>query len=197
MEAEQWPAVSCAPAGQFHDPYFQQQISPATLVTPPPELETRGFPLMYPYNSWQQPAAPYGGQQSSVPISDCYLHGSSLDDSPLSSPGSCDGTSIQDTPQYSDATYGQATIPTRSRSPLVDHVYGLASTQSNGILGAESLGYVLSGCGTTGFGTGCSMVTVAAANRDGVENTMNIPKGVKMPQSKLIQTVLNLWTWDA
>lgn len=192
MDAEQWAPVTCTSA-QFHDSYLQQ-ISPVTLVTPPPEMEARAFPPMYPY-TWHQPAPQYGAPvpvSGPLPVSD-YLHGSSLDDSPLSSPGSCDSSSgLPETSQnmFSSDVYGQTSaVPTqsRSRSPLVDHVYGIsASTQSNGMMGADTLGYVLSGCGSTaGYGTSCSMVTVATASHDGMDTSMDIPKGVKMPQSKL------------
>lgn len=116
----------------------------------------------------------------SLSVAECYLSGSSLEDSPLSSPGSCnDGSSYHDQklldkqfghnsqcPSTSSMVAGMS----RSRSPLISHVYG-AMTQSVDMMSTvPSYEYAIS---RTPITDGLGHV------RDGTTQ-----KVVKMPQSK-------------
>ena len=162
--AESWP-VTDGSSPTLEDPLQRTQPAPSlsSLTTPPPE--SSGFPPAYPY-PWlpmqtynfpsHSPQTVYSspmsmaaacappGSLSTLSVAECYLRGSSLDDSPLSSPGSCnDGNSPSAyqaaDQQLLDEHFGQSLCPTttsmqvsgvnRSQSPLVSHVYG-AMTQS-------------------------------------------------------------------
>lgn len=151
------------------------------LTTPPPE--GNGFPPAYPFPSWQtygfasnqvvgascmtQPIAT--GTQSFV-HGDPYVLGSSLEESPLSSPSSCEGSH---TPHESeDVAYmqNQAPITTtaRSHSSHCNSVYGVTATA-----GYE---YVMA----PAYGQGI----VHLETQEPYDIGLQVPKGVKMPQRK-------------
>lgn len=198
--AEQWPAaITCSSTNldELHKP--QQQPALSSLTTPPPE--STGFPPSYPYpwlpmqsysfpphsapqTTYSSPmsmAAP--GSLSTFSVAECYLRGSSLEDSPLSSPGSCnDGSSTFQDQQLMDEHFMQTSCPTtssmmvgvtRSQSPLVSHVYG-GLTQSVDLMNTvPSYEYAIN---HTPISDTLGQV------REG--NIASGQKAVKMPQSK-------------
>ena len=104
------------------------QLQCSFVVTPPPEMH--GFPPAYPYptTTWQDftcippPIQPIASSMApTTTVTDCYLKGSSIVDSPLSSPGSTDSSPpIHEMPD--DLLYGQTTS-SKSPSPLCYNVY--------------------------------------------------------------------------
>ena len=191
-----WP-MTCSSSSLADELHKQPPLSSiSSLTTPPPEAS--GFPPAYPYpwapmQSYSYPtphssqtaySAPLSmaepGSLSTISVAECYLRGSSLEDSPLSSPGSCnDGSSYQDQ-QLMGEHFRQTSCPTtsstvlgvnRSQSPLVGHVYG-AMTQSVDMMATiPSFEYLMNH-------TPMSETLAQVGER-------NAQKTVKMPQSKL------------
>lgn len=127
---------SSAPMASVHT---QAQYS--MVITPPPEA-TSVFPpaYSYPAATWQDyglpPNQPIASTMAPTSMhstaNDCYLNGSTLVDSPISSPSSTDSNlSIHDGPD--DLSYGQPAMTTsaKSPSPLCYNVYTHAQV-SNG-----------------------------------------------------------------
>lgn len=183
MGTESWP-ITCSSSSldDLHKP------ATSTLSTPPPE--STGFPPSYPYpwtpmRSYNFPShAPHSAYSSmaapgSLSVAECYLRGSSLEDSPLSSPGSCnDGSSYPDQTLV-DEQFGHSSCPStssivagmnRSQSPLISHVYGAMTQSVDMMTTVPSYEYAIS---HTPIGDGLGHVREGSAQ-----------KAVKMPQSK-------------
>ncbi len=173
MTSNSWSTTTAAAAGGYPNLY-----QPNLLTTPPPEGAS--FPPTYSsFQSWQT----YGiapnqvvaascmaqpGSQSYV-YGDPYVRGSSLEESPLSSPSSCEGT-VQD-PDDSAYLQSQAAISTAAHtatSHCGGSIYGMTATA-----GYE---YVMAPAYVPGM--------VHLEGQEHYEIGLQVPKGVKMPQSK-------------
>ena len=174
MTSNSW-AASTSAAG-YPNPY-QQHL----LTTPPPEGNT--FPPTYSFQAWQ---ATYGIASNQVVAAPCmtqpiptgtqsfvhgdpYVLGSSLEESPLSSPSSCEGT-----PQESEDTaylQNQVSISTATRTHAshCNSIYGMTAT-------AAGYEYVMAPAYTPGM--------VHMDSQEHYEMGLQVPKGVKMPQRK-------------
>ena len=197
MGTESWP-ITCSSSSldDLHKP------ATSTLSTPPPE--STGFPPSYPYpwtpmQTYNFPShAPHTAYSSmaapgSLSVAECYLRGSSLEDSPLSSPGSCnDGSSYHDQ-TLMDEQFAHTSCPStssivagmnRSQSPLISHVYGAMTQSVDMMTTVPSYEYAIS---HTPIGDGLGHV------REG-----STQKAVKMPQSKLWSALVTIgaFTYD-
>lgn len=167
------------------------------LATPPPEANRGLPPSGYPY-TWDYDVpgmaistiAPTTMANTQTFVqTDGYLKGTSLEDSPISSPGSCDSASScyglheqqQQLPPADEMSYtppvNQTSIPSSMagnfQSPLCNNVYGIPGTNGTPAVFEHT---------TTSFGQG------------GVENDlgMNVSKGVRWPISKLLHKQCSL-----
>lgn len=152
------------------------------VLTPPPEAS--GFPPAYPYSipSWNYGLAPVTSSVAPTTLqssaADSYLYGSSLEDSPLSSPGSTDSNLAlqQEPPVTDDMVYAHSqnlTTSTKSHSPLCDNVYTQASTMFSS--GFEPI------MTSSSFSTS---ILPSMENKNGIDFGIHMQKEVKMPQSK-------------
>lgn len=157
------------------------------VITPPPEVS--GFPPAYPYPAatplWQDytlpPNQPIASTMASTmaptsmqtTLTDCYLNGSSLVYSPLSSPGSAESNLSTD-----DMSYGQPTMITSSKSPspLCYNVYSHANVPS---------GYEPSPAKSSFSPT---MAPPGLESKNGIDFGLSgkFSKEPRMPQSKLL-----------
>ena len=160
-------------------PPYQQHI-----VTPPPESE--GFHTTYPY-PWQSCdlTTPSFMPSTSNPLMhrDNHLSGSSLEESPLSSPGSSDGSNMQvlDEVSYMNQVHLTMPLTSTSQSPICDS-YGMhAKSQALPPPYDYSMmaGYIQS-------------TTNNIKTTEVYDLGPRVPKGVKMPQSKY-QLTRNSW----
>lgn len=203
MHTESWP-VTCSSSSHLDDMQKPPQTTISSLSTPPPEAT--GFPPAYPY-SWAPmhtynlpshvPQTAYSspismaapGSLSTFSVAECYLRGSSLEDSPLSSPGSCnDGSSYQDQ-QLLDEHFGQTSCPTtssicsmggvnRSQSPLINNVYGAMTQSVDMMTTVPSYEYAI------------NHTTISESLGQVKEGNLgSAQKAVKMPQSKSTRNV--------
>ncbi len=155
------------------------------VLTPPPEAS--GFPPAYPYPvpSWNYGLSSHQPVTSSMApttlqssIADSYLYGSSLEDSPLSSPGSTDSNLALQEPQLvEDMAYVHSqqalTTSSKSHSPLCDNVYTQASTMV-----PSRYEPVMT---SSSFNTS---IIPNMENKSGIDFGIHMQKEVKMPQSK-------------
>ena len=187
-----WTAVNTTGTQAY--PMYQNEV----LATPPPE--SNGFTLSYPYPSWLDYGISANQATSSMTLTtmantpsfvhtDCYISGSSLEESPLSSPGSSVDCSQTMHERYmpDELTYMHSQLPitthTRPHSPLCDHAYGVAtstpSVQANSII-PTGYDYMMAGY---------SQNMVHMENKERLNLGPQVPKGVKMPQSKYYDNV--------
>lgn len=163
------------------------------VVTPPPE----GLPPPYPYPPWYAPPPPV---TSSIPtamhpsnLAD-YLYGSSIEYSPLSSPGSISNSnlnaaheqqlmddltmamSVSTKPPLCDVYYSEANsvIPTTGYQPMTTGYQPVMTTEYQPPVT------------TTGYQPVASSPTTQILHND-----LGAPKEVKMPQSKTFLHMLN------
>jgi len=149
------------------------------LTTPPPE--GNNFPPTYSsFQSWHTygiapnqvvaascMAQPISAGTQSYVYGDPYVRGSSLEESPLSSPSSCEGTphDPEDVAYLHSQALGSATHAPASHC---NGLYGMTATG-----GYE---YVMAPAFSQGM--------VQLDSQEHYELGMQVPKGVKMPQSK-------------
>ena len=137
-------------------------------------MQNYNFPSHTPQTAYSSMAAP-----GSLSVAECYLRGSSLEDSPLSSPGSCSDGSAYQEQKLLDEHFGQTSCPStssmvagmnRSRSPLISHVYGAMTQSVDMMTTVPSYEFAIS---HTPISDGLAHVREGSAQ-----------KTVKMPQSK-------------
>ncbi len=102
------------------------------MQTPSPELSPPGLPPPYPYStaSWSTYSHPLATPTTSIAgnLSDHYLFGSSVDYSPLSSPGSADGMQVRKSQQIAGQTMAMST--SSHYSALCDNYYTMIPSSS-------------------------------------------------------------------
>ena len=193
--------IRCPPSTLTDDLQKQPPLSSISSLTTTPPPEASGFPPAYPYpwapmQSYSYPtqhssqtacSAPLsmaepGSLPTAFPVADRYLNDSSLQYSPLSSPGSCnDGSSYQDQQLLEEPFHGRAPCPStssvvlgvnRSHSPLVSHVYGAMTQSGDMISTVPSFEYLM------------NHTPISELGQVGERNLGSGQKAVKMPQSK-------------
>lgn len=173
MTSNSWSTTTTATG---YPNLYQQNL----LTTPPPEGTS--FPPTYSsFQSWQTygiapnqvvaascMAQPIPTGSQSYVYGDPYVRGSSLEESPLSSPSSCGG---QD-PDDSAYLQNQVTISTAAHTSAshCSNIYGMTTTA-----GYE---YVMAPAYAPGM--------VHLEGQEHYEMGLQVPKGVKMPQSKYL-----------
>lgn len=152
---------------------YQQQL----LTTSPPEGNT--FLPTYPLQPWQT----YGFASNQVVSASCmtqpittgtpsfvrnpYVLGSSLEDSPISSPSSCDGTHSPHESEEVAYLQNQAPITTTAT---------LHSSHCNSVYTTAGYEYMMAPTYAQGI--------VHLESQEQYDMGLQVPKGVKMPQSE-------------
>ena len=187
-DSSSWP-TTCSQSSSLNE-----QKAVISSLTPPPE--STGFPPAYPYpwlptQSYSFPtlsSQSVPGSLSTLSVAECYLRGSSLEDSPLSSPGSSnDGSSsYQEAQPLLDDPFGQSSsCPSttsmvfgmnRAPSPLVSHLY---SGQTIDFMAALPTYEYASSHTTPIAGESITQSSLGTGQ-----------KTVKMPQSKSVTLIL-------
>ena len=161
------------------------------VVTPPAEASAGFPPPPYPYPTWSN----FDSRQS-IPMvsnihSDCYFDGSSLENSPLSSPGSSDSTTSMH--EVDDMLFSQSPPSmAMSASPLCDNFYTqvsmVPSTQyesASSIYSSSASPIIIP---TTAYNAPAPASVYGSPMSCRVERVQepveHVQKEIKMPQSK-------------
>lgn len=173
-------------------PHSSLPATPHSIVaTPPPE----GPPPPYPYPTWCPPPVT-SAIPSTMPMPTTmpsslgdYLSGSSIEYSPISSPGSvhsCNLSAVHEPQMPDDLMYSQSSMTVSSKSPLCHDIYYSEAVNmiptTNGYQPVATTAY--DPIMTTGYQPVTSYQTLPSSPATTISESSFGPKEVKMPQSK-------------